>query len=95
MFTKAQFVESMKEALPDVFQTKASADKAFDAFCKILGDAISSDQGVRLPNVGTFSLTKRAARTGRNPQTGDTIRIPAKRVIRFNPAKNLKEALNK
>ena len=94
MYTKAQFVESLKAALPDVFPTKASADRAFDAFCTILSKGILSDEGVRLPNVGTFSLAKRAARTGRNPQTGAPITIPAKRVVKFNTSKSLKEALN-
>lgn len=95
MFTKAKFVESLKEKLPEVFTTKASADKAFDTFCMILANGIQSDEGVRLPNVGTFSLTKRAARSGRNPQTGETIHIPPKRVIKFSAAKTLTESLNK
>lgn len=95
MFTKSQFVDTLKSTLPDVFPTKASADKAFDAFCEILARGIMSDEGVRLPNVGTFSLNKRAARTGRNPQTGATIKIPAKRVVKFSTAKSLKELLNK
>lgn len=95
MFTKAQFVESLKESQPDVFPTKASAEKAFDAFCLILAKAISSDERVRLPNVGSFSLSTRASRTGRNPQTGAKIKIPARRVIKFSASKGLKDALNK
>ena len=94
MFTKSQFVEALKEKLPDVFPTKASADKAFDAFCAILAGGISSNDGVRLPNVGTFSVSKRAARTGRNPQTGAAIKIPAKSVVKFSTSKTLKEQLN-
>ncbi|THB67631.1 MAG: HU family DNA-binding protein [Desulfovibrio sp.] len=94
MFTKAQFVESLKEKLPEVFPTKASADKAFDAFCEILAKGILSDEGVRLPNVGSFSIAKRAARTGRNPQTGAAIQIPAKKVVKFSTSKSLKERLN-
>ncbi len=94
MMTKTQFVEALRESLPEVFTTKASADKAFDVFCKLLADGIVADEGVRLPNVGAFSLGKRAARTGRNPKTGEEIRIPARKVIKFAPAKNLKEAVN-
>ena len=95
MFTKAQFVESLKAALPDVFTTKASAERAFDSFCDILAKGVLSDKSLRLPNVGTFSLAERAARNGRNPQTGETITIPARKVVKFSAAKALKESLNK
>lgn len=95
MMTKAQFVEALKADLPDVFQTKAAADKAFDAFCRIMAREITSKNGVRLPKVGTFAVTKRSARTGRNPQTGEKIKIPAKQVVKFSTAKSLGEALNK
>jgi DNA-binding protein HU-beta len=95
MYTKERFVDALKEELPDVFQTKVAAEKAFDAFCMILAKAISNDERVRLPNIGSFSLSTRASRSGRNPQTGEKIKIPAKRVIKFNAAKGLKEVLNK
>lgn len=93
MFTKAQFVAALTGKLPEVFTTKASADKAFDAFCSILADGIG-DGGVRLPNVGSFTVSERAARTGRNPQTGASIKIPAKKVVKFSVAKSLSESLN-
>ncbi|MBG0778165.1 MAG: HU family DNA-binding protein [Desulfovibrionaceae bacterium] len=93
MFTKAQFVAALKGKLPEVFTTKASADKAFDAFCSILAEGIA-DGGIRLPNVGSFSVSKRAARTGRNPQTGATIKIAAKKVVKFSTAKALTDQLN-
>lgn len=95
MVTKAQFVQSLKDALPEVFTTKAAADKAFDAFCEILAKGVAEDEGVRLPGVGSFAVSERAERTGRNPQTGQQITIPAKKVIKFSVAKNLSEALNK
>lgn len=93
MFTKTQFVEALRQALPDVFTTKVSAEKAFDAFCEALAKGIQTD-GVRLPNVGTFALSVRASRTGRNPQTGKEITIPEKKVVKFSTSKTLKEALN-
>jgi DNA-binding protein HU-beta len=93
MLTKAQFVESLKDSLPDVFTTKASAEKTFDAFCNIMAKGISSGEGVRLPNVGSFTVAERSARTGRNPQTGQSINIPAKKVVKFSAAKTLKEDL--
>ncbi|MGE4297328.1 MAG: HU family DNA-binding protein [Desulfovibrionaceae bacterium] len=94
MFTKAQFVAALKDQLPEIFLTKASADKTFDAFCAILAKGIADNSGVRLPNVGSFTVSKRAARTGRNPQTGAPIKIKAKKVVKFSVAKTLNEDLN-
>ena len=91
MFTKAQFVEALKKELPDVFSTKAGAEKAFDAFCTVLAKGIKSKKRVRLPNVGSFTVVKRKARAGRNPRTGAKIKIPAKRVVKFSVSKGLKE----
>lgn len=93
MVTKAQFVEQFKAALPEVFPTKAAAEKAFDAFCEVLGKSVV--EGVRLPGVGGFSVTKRAKRAGRNPRTGDKITIPARKVVKFSVSKTLSESVNK
>jgi DNA-binding protein HU-beta len=95
MYTKAQVVEALKEALPEVFKTKASAEKTFDALCEILSNGIAAGGGIRLPDIGSFSVAERAARTGRNPQTGKPLKIPAKKVVKFSAAKTLKESLNK
>lgn len=94
MFSKAQFVEELKNAQPDVFKTKADAERAFDAFCAVLAKGVEGGEGVRLPGVGTFAVKQRAGRTGRNPQTGATITIPAKRTVKFSVAKGLDESLN-
>lgn len=95
MYTKAQVVEALKEALPEVFKTKASAEKAFEALCEILSEGIATGGGVRLPDIGSFSVAERSARAGRNPQTGKPLKIPAKKVVKFSVAKILKEGLNK
>lgn len=95
MLTKAEFVAALKEALPDVFETKISAEKAYDAFCKIMAEGVSAGQGVRLPGIGALSVSERAARTGRNPQTGQVISIPARKAVKFSAAKTLLEGLNK
>lgn len=87
--TKAEFIVALKDALPDVFSTKTAAEKAYIAFCKILSDAAVSPDGVRLPRIGTFAVTERAARTGRNPKTGQAIRIPARKAIKFTPSEAL------
>lgn len=93
MYTKAQFVDALKSKLPDVFATKANAEKAFDAFCEVLGESIVHD-GVRLPNIGGFSIVERKAREGRNPQTGEKIAIPARKVVKFSPSKSLSDQVN-
>ena len=91
--TKAEFVSAMKDDLPEVFSSKAGAEKAYDAFCAILAKSVSKGEGARLPGVGSFSVVKRAARTGRNPQTGKAITIPARKAVKFSVAKGLAESL--
>lgn len=95
MLTKAEFVSALKEALPEVFETKVSAEKAYDAFCDVLAKGVADEGGVRLPSVGAFSVADRAARTGRNPQTGQPITIAARKVVKFSAAKALTEQVNK
>lgn len=87
--TKAEFIVALKDALPEVFPTKTAAEKAYLTFCRILADAAVSPEGVRLPRIGTFSVTHRAARTGRNPKTGQAIRIPARKAVKFTPSEAL------
>ena len=93
MFTKSQFIETLKDELPEVFPTKAAAEKAFDTFCTVIASKLQAGDRLRLPGVGSFDVTERAARTGRNPQTGKAIKIPARKVVKFSVAKGLKENL--
>lgn len=87
--TKAEFITTLKQTLPDLFPTKAAAEKAYIAFCDILSKAAATEEGVRLPKVGSFAITRRAARTGRNPRTGQAVRIPARNAIKFTPSQSL------
>ena len=73
---------------------KAQAQAAMESFLANIGAALKGGSKVTLIGFGTFSVSDRAARTGRNPQTGKPIKIPAKRVPRFTPGKALKDALN-
>jgi len=91
--TKTEFVDMLKKKAGDVFTSKASAEKAYDAFVGVLGDSLAKGKDVRLPNVGTLAIGKRAARKGRNPRTGKTINIPASTTVKFRPAKALKDRL--
>ena len=74
--------------------TKADAGRAVDAVFDSIASALKSGGDVRIVGFGTFSVKDRAARTGRNPQTGKTIEIPAARVPGFKAGKGLKDAVN-
>lgn len=74
--------------------TKDKAKDAVDAVITQLTASMKSGTDVRIPDFGTFKVTKRKAREGRNPATGKTIQIPASNVPKFAPAKKLKETLN-
>lgn len=73
--------------------TKAAASKVLDVFMTTVTDALKSGDQVVLPGFGSFSTGLRSARTGRNPQTGQTIQIKASRVAKFKAGKTLKEAV--
>ena len=74
--------------------SKAAAGRALDAAVEAIKQALKKNQDVTLVGFGTFSVGKRAARTGRNPRTGDTIKIDAAKVPKFRPGKALKDAVN-
>ena len=88
--TKAELIASLaKEAKI----SKASAEKAINAFTDCVTKALKKGGKLTLPGFGTFSLTKRRARKGRNPQTGKAINIPANKVAKFKAGKLLKSAV--
>ncbi len=74
--------------------SKADSARALDAFMDAVKTALQNDDTVTLVGFGSFSVSERAARSGRNPRTGETINIPAARVPRFRPGKALKDAIN-
>ncbi|RMF70590.1 MAG: HU family DNA-binding protein [Alphaproteobacteria bacterium] len=74
--------------------SKAEAAKAVDAVFSTITDALKSGDDVRLVGFGTFSVATRAATTGRNPRTGETIQIPASKQPKFKAGKQLKDAVN-
>ncbi len=75
--------------------TKADANRVLDTFMMTVTDALKGGDQVVLPGFGSFSIGNRSARTGRNPQTGQTIQIKASRVAKFKAGKTLKEAVQK
>ncbi len=89
---KAELVEAIaKEAKI----SKADAEKALKAFTNQATKALKGGGTIALIGFGTFSVVKRAARNGRNPQTGKAIKIAAKKVAKFKAGSELKSAVNK
>ena len=86
--TKAELVAQIAEKAK---LTKAQAEAALAAFQCTVTTELVNDGKVSLVGFGTFSVSKRAARTGRNPQTGKPLKIAAKRVGKFTAGKSLKE----
>ena len=77
----------------EVGLTKRASNEAIDAITSIVSDALARGEKVTLVGFGTFQVMERKARRGRNPQTGQTIQIPAKKVPKFRPGRSLREAV--
>ncbi len=84
--TKAELIDAMATGA-DI--TKAAAALALDAYVVAVTKELKKGGTVGLVGFGTFSVSKRKAREGRNPQTGTTIKIPAKKVVKFKAGKEL------
>ncbi|PIF04985.1 MAG: DNA-binding protein [Draconibacterium sp.] len=88
---KAQLIDAMAAGSG---LTKADAKKALDAFVSATTDALKGGDRVALVGFGSFSVTERGARTGRNPQTGKEIKIAAKKVVKFKAGSELGDAVS-
>lgn len=89
--TKAELVEAMAK---DAGISKAAALKALDSFTANVTKALKKKDGkVTLVGFGTFSKTRRKARMGRNPQTGEVIKIKAANAVKFKAGKKLKDSI--
>ena len=75
--------------------TKTDANRAVDAVLDIITATLKKGGEIRLAGFGTFRVAKRAARVGRNPQTGASINIPASKQPKFSAGKSLKDVVNK
>ena len=89
--TKADLVNAMAEKAG---LSKADAEGALKAFTESVSSALKAGEKVALVGFGTFSVGERAARTGKNPQTGQQIQIAAAKVPKFKAGKALKDAVN-
>ncbi|OTA21318.1 DNA-binding protein HU [Xenorhabdus beddingii] len=88
---KSQLIDKI---VADVNISKAAAGRVVDAFISSVSDALKDGDDVALVGFGTFTVRERAARTGRNPQTGKEIKIAAAKVPAFRAGKGLKDAVN-
>ena len=87
---KAELIAKLAE---DAGVTKTQANAALDSFVEAVTKTLKGGGKVTLVGFGTFSVSKRAARVGRNPQTGAAIKIKAKKVARFKAGKDLSERI--
>ena len=90
MAGKAELVERVAELTG---YPKTQVAMTFDLLFELLSESLSSGDKVTVPNFGTFVVSERPARTGRNPATGEAISIAASRSVRFKVSMNLKDAL--
>ena len=89
--TKAELIDSVasKAELP-----KQKAEEIVNEFFDDIVAALKNGDKVNISGFGTFSVSQRKARTGRNPKTGETIQIASSRAAKFEPGKSLKESLS-
>ena len=73
--------------------SKKQADRCLKAFIEVIVDALQQGEKIAIPGFGIFQVKERAARKGRNPRTGEIITIPARKVVHFKPAKQLRELI--
>ena len=89
--TKQELVEKMaaKSGL-----TKADSERALNAFQEVVSEELSKGGKVTMTGFGTFATSKRAAREGRNPRTGEPVKIAARNAVTFKAGSALKDAVN-
>ena len=83
---KTQLIDAVAEK---VGLTKTDAKRTLEAFIETITDALKNDERVTWVGFGSFSVLEREARIGRNPQTGQTLEIPARKVVKFKPGTDL------
>lgn len=88
---KAEFVAAIAE---EAGLTKKDADAAVKAFTEVVTEELKKGEKIQLTGFGTFEVSERAARSGRNPRTGETMKIKASKAPKFKAGKALKDAVN-
>ncbi len=90
--TKIELIEAVVESCDSEVSRKMAGD-VIEALFETMGKAIIEEQRFSYPNFGTFKVSERAARVGRNPRTGDEIQIAASKSVKFTPAPKFKSDL--
>ena len=85
----------IEQFIKDASVTKKQAEKVLKSFIENVQAAVKKGKKVQLVGFGTFSLSKRKARKGKNPRTGEAIKIAASKAVRFKIGKKFKDLLNK
>lgn len=88
---KGELIEAVAS---ETGESKAAAGRAVDAIIQAITDGVKRDDSVTIVGFGTFSKKTRAARTMRNPQTGQPMQVDASTTVSFKPSKNLKDSLS-
>ncbi|MCS6924420.1 MAG: HU family DNA-binding protein [Candidatus Binatia bacterium] len=89
--TKSEMVKKLAESWGGI--SSRQADENLNALIDFIGKTVKKEKVLKIPNLGTFRLRQTKARTGRNPQTGEPIKIPARKKVAFTASKALKEAI--
>lgn len=90
MVTKKDIAENISPLCADAKTASEIVDKVFN----FIEDRLAEGEDVRITNFGTFKTVKKAARSGKNPRSGNVIHIPARSVAKFTPGKQLRESVN-
>ena len=90
-YTKAEFLKAVSDKTS---MTQADLDKALGGILEQIKNILAKGESIAFLGFGKFEVSERAARDGRNPQTGETIKIPASKAVKFSAGKDLKEAVN-
>ena len=91
--TKAQLIDSVADSVEGLTRRQATA--AFEAVFAAITEAVKAGESAKVPGFGSFTLSERAVRKGRNPATGEALTLKASRSVRFKPGKELREELRK
>jgi DNA-binding protein HU-beta len=91
---KGELVDAIASRVGDNL-SKADAERALNAFIDVVQEEVAKGGQISLPGFGSFKRTERSARTGRNPQTGQPVQIPASKAPKFTAGAKFKEIVNK
>jgi len=89
--TKSEMVKKLAESWGGISNRQANDN--LTAFIDLVGKTVKKEKALKIPDLGTFKLRQTKARIGRNPQTGEPLKIPARRKVAFTPSKMLKEVI--